>query len=886
MRSDLSLARVLPSRSQVVLPRRPNDRAWNGELQVSRNGPDFAPAPATGIVPVRRSRVVVDGKLFRHGQERLKISGVTYGPFAPNAAGEPLPEPVAVAADFARMRAASINAVRIYNPPPAWFLDLADAHGLFVLIEIPCPKHLDFLESETTRRESRERVAKAVRETRGHPSVLGCCIGNEISSDIIRWYGAKRIERFIGELADVARQADPEVLVTYASYPPTEYLELPDLDFTTFNVYLHDRAIFRRYLLRLANLHVDRPLVLGELGMDTIRHGEEEQAEFLGGHLAETALTGLAGAFVFSWTDDWYVHDWQIEDWAFGLTRRDRSPKKSLATVAKLFSQPPAAQLPRTPRVSVVVCSYNGGRTLEQCLRSLGTLAYPDYEVILVDDGSTDDTPAIAARFPEVKTIRQPNQGLSVARNVGMQAATGEIVAYTDSDCFADADWLTLLMHQLETTGAAAVGGPNLTPEDGWLAACVACSPGQPNHVLETDQDAEHIPGCNMAFRRDALLAISGFDPQFRKAGDDVDLCWRLLEAGYKIAFAPGAFVWHHRRQGPRAYLKQQAGYGEAEALLAKKHPERFNLLGAGIWRGVMYGGGVVGLRLGRKHIHGGVFGQGLFQTLYQAAPAHWAMIPSTIEWHGLTLLMWLGAALGFRTLNEAIPMTALIAIIAALQAAQARPAKSHEGFAARCVIALLCWLQPLVRAGQRYRTRFGSPAVPPAEHGTIAPWLGPVKRYITMHGVDRADFLRRAAEELRRRGHQPMLDTGWSRWDLEVACAHGMKLQARTVQERYEGNSAQIVVEFRLRRSAFLNALPIIAALIALLTLAIYRGHFHPSAIIGCSISGVLLGSWGWLYRRGKASAARAAAVIDESAKALGMTPFTPERDKQEPPK
>src|SRR5439155_22666324 len=126
--------------------------------------------------------------------------------------------------------------------------------------------------------------------------------------------------------------------------------------------------------------------------------------------------------------------------------------------------------------------------------------------------------------------------------------------------------WLAPLASPRQATRAAAVGGPNLTPQDGWLAACVAAAPGQPTHVLESDQVAEHIPGCNMAFWREALVAINGFDPQYRKAGDDVDVCWRLQQAGRWITFAPGAYVWHPRRQGPRRYLPQQAAYGEAEA--------------------------------------------------------------------------------------------------------------------------------------------------------------------------------------------------------------------------------------------------------------------------------------------------------------------------------
>ena len=824
-----------------------------------------------------RGRVRLDGKLFRQGGARLRICGVTYGTFAPNGTGEPWPEPAVVARDFEQMRAGAINAVRIYHPPPAWLLDLAEEHGQLLLVETPCPKHLDFLESASSARDARQRLAESVRATRGRDCLLGCCIGNELSADLVRWYGARRIEKFLAELTDVARQADPEALVTYANYPPTEYLELPFLDFTTFNVYLHHRPTFRKYLLRLANLAADQPLVLGEIGMDTLRHGEAEQADFLSGHAAEATLAGLAGTFVFSWTDDWFTRGYQIDDWAFGLTRRDRTPKASYRAVAEVFGQPPARQLKRTPSVSVVVCSYNGGRTLEQCLRSLGELAYPDFEVILVDDGSTDDTPDIAARFPDVRMIRQENQGLSVARNTGLGAATGEIVAYTDADCFADPDWLTLLVHQLETSGATAVGGPNLTPEDGWLAGCVACAPGQPIHVLESDEEAEHIPGCNMAFRREALLAIGSFDPLFRKAGDDVDVCWRLREAGYRITFAPGAFVWHHRRQGPRAYLRQQSGYGEAEALLATRHPERFNILGGAIWRGVMYGAGLTGLRVGAARVHGGVFGQGLFQALYRPAPAHWAMLPSTLEWQALAVLFATGSLAGWHTLNETVAMLALTFIVTVLQAAQARPEKKHDGFAARCVIGLLCWLQPLVRSSRRYRTRFGTPATEPPANGKTLPWAGPVARFITMEGINRAVLLQRVADELRRRGHHPRLDTGWSPWDIEVACRYGVQLQVRTVQEFYGGNSAQIAIELQLRRGPSLTAvlgLGVTAFLIGVWT------WLHGNVPVAASfllLAGLLLALCYPLWLRGRASALRAVAIIHESAKALGMTPFHP---------
>ncbi len=136
----------------------------------------------------------------------------------------------------------------------------------------------------------------------------------------------------------------------------------------------------------------------------------------------------------------------------------------------------------------------------------------------------------------------------------------------------------------------AGVGGHNfLPPDDSFVAAAVMVSPGGPAHVMLTDREVEHVPGCNMAFFKWALDEIGGFDPAFRTAGDDVDVCWRLQEHGHKIGFSPAGFVWHYRRSTIRAYLKQQSGYGAAEALLMRKHPEYFNFFGGGIWRGRIY---------------------------------------------------------------------------------------------------------------------------------------------------------------------------------------------------------------------------------------------------------------------------------------------------------
>src|ERR1051326_5025878 len=340
------------------------------------------PAPVISLHANCRPRV--DGKFFARGNERLRIRGVTYGPFVPNDNGEHFPDADRVGDDFARMQVHGINALRTYHVPPAWLLQLADEHGMLVFIDVPWRKHLCFLDSNAAQREARGAIRQAAEHGRNHPCVMAYSIGNEIPPGIVRWHGAPKVERFLAELADVARQADPHGLLTYASYPPTEYLNVSFLDFATFNVYLHDPETFRRYLFRLQNLVGDRPLLLGELGMDTLRNGETEQARFLAGHVREATLMGLAGTFVFSWTDDWFTGGHAINNWAFGITHADRMPKASAHALREVFESSPAEMLPKTPHVSVVVCSYNGASTLDQCLRSLRAGDYPDYEVIVV----------------------------------------------------------------------------------------------------------------------------------------------------------------------------------------------------------------------------------------------------------------------------------------------------------------------------------------------------------------------------------------------------------------------------------------------------------------------------------------------------------------------
>jgi GT2 family glycosyltransferase len=793
-----------------------------------------------------RERPRATGKFLYAGGEKLRVRGVTYGTFRPDADGAEFPARDVVERDLAAMAEAGINAVRTYTVPPRWLLDAAQRHGLRVMVGLGVERWVGHLNERGGSAKAVAAVRAGVRACAGHVAVLCYVLGNEIPGPTVRWLGARRVEALLRRLYDVAKREDPGGLVTYANYPTTEYLQLGFLDLVCFNVYLEQPDRLRAYLARLHNRAGDRPLLLAEIGLDSVRNGEDAQAHALDWQVRLAFATGCAGTFVYAWTDEWHRGGEDVFDWAFGLTDRDRQPKPAFWAVREAYEEVPFPPGIDWPRVSVVVCSYNGARTLGDCLGALARVEYPDVEVIVVDDGSTDATARIASDHG-VRLVRTPNRGLSSARNTGLAAATGEIVAYLDDDAYPDPDWLTFLAAAFMASDHAAIGGPNVAPPgDGLVAECVDNAPGNPIHVLLSDDVAEHVPGCNMAVRRDRLAAIGGFDAKFRVAGDDVDCCWRIQDAGWTIGYAPGAMVLHHRRRTVRTFWRQQRGYGRAEAMLERKWPEKYNAVGHVTWHGRLYGKGIARpLSLRRGRIYQGTWGSAPFQSLYEPSPGTIDALLLMPEWYLLVLVTVATAAVGvfWHPLLRLLPVAALAvagslggAIAGAVRARFTDgPHAGRAGLARRVLTAALHLLQPAARLWGRLS--YG--LAPWRLQGRLRHVRTPVPhRFATWvrHGVPPDERLRRMEQRLRSEGASLVRGGDYDAWDLELRA--GLLGAARLLLATEEqGGGSQLV---RLRVWPRLSVVgPLLAAgLLVLGALAARAGEWDAVLVLGGAVA------------------------------------------------
>jgi GT2 family glycosyltransferase/sugar lactone lactonase YvrE len=840
-------------------------------------------------LPLSGARLAADGKFLRAGGDRYLIKGVTYGTFAPDATGYQFPEPQRIAADFRMMAELGINTVRTYTAPSLDLLDEAARHGLRVMIGLPWSQHVAFLDDRRLKQGIRQETVARVRALGHHPAVSLFALGNEIPAGVVRWHGRLRIERFLRRLYEDAKAAGPETLFTYVNFPPTEFLDLSFFDLYAVNVYLHREAELRAYLARLQHIAGQKPLLLAEAGADSIREGEAGQADIIAMHIRAAFEEGACGAIAFAWTDEWWRGGGEVDDWKFGLVDRERRLKPAAQAVATAFAHAPFSPAARAtwPRVSVVVCAYDADDTIEDCLTSLELMTYPDYEIILINDGSRDRTAEIARGHARVRVVDISNGGLSAARNVGLAGATGEIVAYTDADVRVDRDWLTYLVQPFLTSNVVGSGGPNVVPpDDPPIAQSIARAPGGPTHVLLDDRIAEHVPGCNMAFRRDALLAVGGFNAIYLRAGDDVDMCWRLQARGWKIGFASAALVWHHHRSSVQAYWRQQVGYGEGETWLMAHHPDKF-LDGRMLWRGRIYSPLPFVRSLAGTRINAGVWGTAAFPSVYRTDVHPFAFLPHSVRWQVLSFVIAIAGtviAIG----NEHRWAAALllgggligIAVTIAKNVAYAMRSDvdSLPGSRLwyRATVAYLHFIQPFARLRGRIRGVLSPPEVaspverPRTSRGPRPSWAEARRALLLISGTVTEDrywsetwtsterVLSQITDWLRqsRAVHIIEIDEGWSDdRDVSVFIGRWAWLDLRALVEGHAAGKSLLRVSTHLRPTSFgvVTALGLAAGLLA----AAVSGVALRSPITGAVAAGLTLAAVAFtMWRTAQATA------------------------------
>lgn len=237
-------------------------------------------------------------------------------------------------------------------------------------------------------------------------------------------------------------------------------------------------------------------------------------------------------------------------------------------------------------KVSVVVPTKNCASTISMLLDSLKKQDHLDHEVIVVDS-SIDGTDKIASKY-DAKVIRCTEQGLNIARNVGIQNSLGEIVCFIDGDCKARYDWLTKIVSEFDKSSRiGCVGGCVVVDPSTFLGGYSAealvsmypkyTKPGmiKSSHLLDQPFNRLRFPvGCNMAFRREGLVELGGFDEKWEYAWDEFEIMFRLLQQRHLISINPEIVVYHTPRSSIMEVLLRTYWYGAGAGYFMR----RFNI--------------------------------------------------------------------------------------------------------------------------------------------------------------------------------------------------------------------------------------------------------------------------------------------------------------------
>ena len=229
------------------------------------------------------------------------------------------------------------------------------------------------------------------------------------------------------------------------------------------------------------------------------------------------------------------------------------------------------------PKISVVICAYNAADCIQGIFDSLKRQTFTDFEIVVANDGSIDKTADIA-RANGSNVIDMKHEGLSAARNVGINNSRADIIAIIDADCYAEENWVEEIYNSI-LSGEVVVTGNTKIPKSTFLGDCIS-GLGYPGggHLgfhnmwpIDVDGYTNHIAGGNCGFRKNEILKLGAFNKDLTITADDVYLSIKVLKKGLKIKYNPNIIMYHRPRKDLQSFLKWHYSRGKGSYLFKQK---------------------------------------------------------------------------------------------------------------------------------------------------------------------------------------------------------------------------------------------------------------------------------------------------------------------------